>query len=215
MITPTLHAAAEGHRGALSWVWPEPVTVLSSAAVGGGLRQVSAMINFGVPLDYARMDLDVHAGEIAASLGLASDPVALLTAADVNRYQDAECDGVFVTSTVGVTKPTWAADPAGGWTDYHPGTINIVVQLPVALSESALVNAVMTTTEAKTQALLEFGVPGTGTASDAVAIVCPVARGGDRAGDEVEVFAGPRSLWGSRLALAVHDSVFKVLRSYS
>ncbi|UJH69953.1 adenosylcobinamide amidohydrolase [Ornithinimicrobium sp. INDO-MA30-4] len=211
LITPTLHPPATGHRGLLSWVWPQPVTVLSSAAVGGGLREATSMINFGVPLDYARMDLDVHASEIAKSLGMADDPVALLTAADVSRYQNAEFEGVLVTSTVGVTKPTWAADRAGGWMDYHPGTINIVVQLPVVLSESALVNAVMTLTEAKTQALVEFGVPGTGTASDAVAIVCPTAR----AGHDVEVFAGPRSLWGSRLAIAVYDSVLKVLRSYS
>ena len=54
--------------------------------------------------------------------------------------------------------------------------------------------------EAKTQALVERGVPGTGTASDAVCIVCPVD------GDE-EPFAGPRSPWGARLARATHGCV--------
>ncbi|MGB5951602.1 MAG: adenosylcobinamide amidohydrolase, partial [Ornithinimicrobium sp.] len=118
------------------------------------------------------------------------------------------------------TKPTWAAYPAGGWSDYTPGTINIVVQVPTTFSTAALVGAVMTVTEAKTQALIEQGIPGTGTASDAVAIVCPGAEvqaqkqphGQGRAARArtaapPEMFAGPRSLWGARLAIAAHRAV--------
>jgi adenosylcobinamide amidohydrolase len=58
----------------------------------------------------------------------------------------------------------------------------------------------MTATEAKTQALLEAGIRGSGTASDAVCIAAPAA--GER-----EDFAGPRSLWGARIARAVHAAV--------
>ncbi|WP_245869169.1 adenosylcobinamide amidohydrolase [Actinomadura meyerae] len=83
----------------------------------------------------------------------------------------------------------------------NPGTVNIVVAVPVRLSDAALVNAVVTATEAKTQALLEAGYPCTGTASDAV---CVAAASG---GAEHEVFAGPRSTWGSRIARAVHAAV--------
>jgi len=62
------------------------------------------------------------------------------------------------------------------------------------------VNAVMTVTEAKAQALLEMGVPGTGTASDAVCVACaPYGT--------VETFAGPRSRIGAPLARAVHAAV--------
>lgn len=50
------------------------------------------------------------------------------------------------------------------------------------------------------EALREAGIPGTGTASDAVCVLCPT-------GGPVEPFAGPRSLWGSRLARAVHAAV--------
>ncbi len=81
-----------------------------------------------------------------------------------------------------------------------PGTINILVVVPVAMSDAALVNAVMTVTEAKTQALAETGFPGTGTASDAV---CVAVR---RDGPE-EIFGGPRSEWGARIARAVHAAV--------
>lgn len=81
-----------------------------------------------------------------------------------------------------------------------PGTINILVVVPVAMSDAALVNAVMTVTEAKTQALAETGFPGTGTASDAVCVAVP------QDGPE-EMFGGPRSEWGARIARAVHAAV--------
>ena len=83
---------------------------------------------------------------------------------------------------------------------WRPGTINIIVSVPVPLGDAAYVNAVMTATEAKTQALLEAGIRATGTASDAICIAAPVA--GERAD-----FAGPRSLWGARIARAVHSAV--------
>ncbi|MFV0260291.1 MAG: adenosylcobinamide amidohydrolase [Acidimicrobiales bacterium] len=201
---PRLVPAADDHRGVLVWTWSDRGRALSSASVGGGLAQPRWALNIGVPLDYGRTDLAAHAAVMAVRLGLDGPGVALFTAADVRRRRRAEAGGVVVDATVGITKPTWAADPDGGWTDWNPrlgpGTINLVAQLPVALEAGALINAVMTMTEAKTQALLEAGVPGTGTASDAVLIRCP-----DRG--PAERFAGPRSVWGARLARAVHAAV--------
>jgi adenosylcobinamide amidohydrolase len=88
-------------------------------------------------------------------------------------------------------------------TQPRPGTINVVVVLPLPLIDAALVNAVVTATEAKTQAVLEAGYAGTGTASDAVCVACPRPRPGEAA----EIFAGPRSPWGGRVARAVHAAV--------
>ena len=62
----------------------------------------------------------------------------------------------------------------------------------------------MTATEAKTQALAEVGVPGTGTATDVVCIACP---GPASDGTAPEPYCGPRSTWGARLARAVHAAV--------
>ncbi len=45
------------------------------------------------------------------------------------------------------------------------------------------------------------GFRGTGTASDAICAAAPVAG-------EPEDFAGPRSLWGARIARAVHAAVY-------
>jgi adenosylcobinamide amidohydrolase len=116
-----------------------------------------------------------------------------------------EDEGVHAAATVGLRVPTWAAVPPGpadrelvpAW---RPGTINIIVSVPVPLRDAAYVNAVMTATEAKTQAVLEAGFRAIGTATDAICVAAPVA------GDPAD-FAGPRSLWGARIARAVHAAV--------
>lgn len=192
-------------RAVCSWAFDAPRAALSSAPVGGGSAAIDWLLNIGVPDGYFRTDLTDHARDIARRLGLTGSGTAMLTAADVHRTVRADDGGVVVDATVGVTKPTWAADVDdahgrrvdGRWV---PGTINIVVQVPVALSPAAAVNAVMTATEAKTQALFEAGVPGTGTASDAVTVVWPPVL-------PVEAFAGPRSTWGARIGRAVHAAV--------
>lgn len=85
---------------------------------------------------------------------------------------------------------------------FRPGTVNIVVTLPVALSDAALVNAVATATEAKVQALLDAGLDCSGTPTDAVCVAAP-----EPGPDGGEPFAGPRSPWGARIARAVHAAV--------
>ena len=196
---PILHPATNSHCGVLVWQWPRSMTALSSASVGGGLQRPNWLVNIGVPLHFDRTDLADHTTQIAADLGLTGGGVGLFTAADVSQVRRNTCDGVTVDTTVGVTKPTWAADPTDSYMPWEPGTINIVIQLPVGLDDGAAVNAVITVTEAKTQALHECGVPGTGTASDAV-VVWPT-------GAAAEPFAGPRSRWGGRIAQATHAAV--------
>jgi adenosylcobinamide amidohydrolase len=186
------------------WRLGAPRRVASTASCGGGVELRSWVINAQVGRDYARIDLDRHGAELAGAAGLVGDGVVMFTAAQVRGVRQAEDGGVRVDATVGLTHPTWAAEPAGDTSDEPaapvPGTINIVVQLPVRLTDAALLNALCTATEAKTQALLDAGVPGTGTASDAVTVICPPDGPADP-------FAGPRSTWGARLARAVHDAV--------
>ena len=187
-------------RPVLVWRSPEPFRCASSASVGGGVGDRAWVLNAEVALDYHHEPVE-HIARIGGELGLpAGWGVGLLTAARVLdvvvRHDD---ERVGCAATVGVSTPTWAAAPDGSWSRWAPGTINLVCWLPAPLSDAALVNAVVTATEAKSQALLEGGVPGTGTASDAVAVCCP--PGGS------EPYAGPRSTWGARLARAVHAAV--------
>ncbi|WP_203857688.1 adenosylcobinamide amidohydrolase, partial [Plantactinospora mayteni] len=80
------------------------------------------------------------------------------------------------------------------------GTVNIVALLPERLGDAALVNAVATITEAKAQALRELGLPGTGTATDAVTVLCPPDG-------PAAPYGGPRSRWGAPLARAARRAV--------
>lgn len=194
------HATTDRVRPALVWRAPKPFLCISSAPFGGGLALRSWIVNAEVPKDYDRVDMGEHAGELKAELDLSGDGVMLLTAASVEKHTAAEDDGVLASATVGLTIPTWAAAPDGDAGEWQPGTINVVAWVPARLSLAALVGAVATATEAKTQALVEAGVTGSGTASDAVCIACS-------ADGPVETFGGVRSTWGARLARAVHGAV--------
>jgi adenosylcobinamide amidohydrolase len=194
------HATTDRTRPVLVWRSPRPVLTISSGAFGGGMGLRSWVVNAEVPKTYDRRDLAAHAAELRDQLDLVGDGVVLLTAASVDRHAVAEDSSVVATATVGLTTPTWAAAPDGDAGEWQPGTVNTVAWVPVRLSLAALVGAVGTVTEAKVQALLDAGVRGSGTASDAVCIACP-------ADGPVEAFAGVRSEWGARLARAVHAAV--------
>lgn len=184
----------------LVWRFPSARTSCSTAAVGGGLAESAWVVNAQVPHGYHRVDLAQHAEEIAAACRLRRTGVVMLTAVDVGRHHDCDVDGVRVTATVGVSEPVWAAEPAAGLlSGGTAGTVNVIVELPVPMSPAGLVNLVGTVTEAKCQAFLDAGVPGTGTPSDAVTIVCPTVGS-----TSAEAFGGPRSVWGSRVATATH-----------
>ncbi|MFI6511515.1 adenosylcobinamide amidohydrolase [Streptosporangium sp. NPDC050855] len=220
------HRHEDGARLAcLLWEFGPGWRAISSAVLGGGIGPAAWALNAQVIAGYARMDPVEHLLELAP----AGPGVGMLTAASVDRFTRAADGGVEAVATVGLRVPTWAAAPEGvpdpelapmllhepaptpmllpgpgpgpGPVPVRlPGTVNIIVAVPVAMSDAALVNAVMTVTEAKTQALLEAGFSGTGTASDAVCVAVP------EHGPQ-EPFGGPRSTWGARIARAVHTAV--------
>ncbi|WP_417551355.1 adenosylcobinamide amidohydrolase [Microbispora triticiradicis] len=236
------HRAEDGARlGTLLWRFGPGWRMISSAMLGGGIGPREWVLNAQVASGYARMDPVEH----MASLGPEGPGVGMMTAASVERFRVAADGGAEAAATVGLGVPTWAASPEGvpdpglpavpqpgrrpprhapergreatretlGPEDAaacvpRPGTVNILVAVPVAFSDAALVNAVMTVTEAKTQALLEAGFPCTGTASDAVCVA--VRREGT-----AEPFGGPRSVWGARIARAVHRAVLDGARDWA
>ncbi|MGB3441256.1 MAG: adenosylcobinamide amidohydrolase [Actinophytocola sp.] len=187
--------------GAPVYVWraSSPWLAVSSGVLGGGFGERRWVVNATVSNTYDRLDPDRHLAEIAGALGLAGEGIGLLTAVDVHEVVHREDSGVRVAVTTGIgAHPTWAAGPA---TVPAPvGTINSICWLPVRLTESALVNAVATVAEAKAQALFESGVPGTGTPTDSVAVLCPPSG-------PAESFGGPRSVVGGALARAVHGAI--------
>jgi adenosylcobinamide amidohydrolase len=235
-VRPALiHRDEDGARlGALLWRFGPGWRMISSAMLGGGIGPAEWVLNAQVPAGYSRMDPVAHLISLSPEgpgVGMLTAAVVARYASAADRGAQAVATvglGVptWAASPEGVPDPgrypVTASDPAGpssvvagpglpgspasaaahglGGEPFRPGTINIVVAVPVAFCDAALVNAVMTVTEAKTQALIEAGFPCTGTASDAV---CVAVR------DEgpQELFGGPRSTWGARIARAVHRAV--------
>jgi adenosylcobinamide amidohydrolase len=173
----------------LLWRPPAPMHAIASTPHGGGMgvrRWVLIAEEHG---RRARRDLDHDLGKLGVSLGLAGRGVAMTTTGDVRAAAHTEDEGVSASVTL-------ASD----------GRVSLVAFVPERLSEAALVNAVATATEAKIQALRPDGASVTNPSSDAICILCPEdGRPHD--------FGGPRSVWGSRLARAVHAAVLDSLAS--
>ncbi|MEO3776282.1 adenosylcobinamide amidohydrolase [Micromonospora sp. B11E3] len=206
MLTePTLTSRREDGREVPLLVWRpgRPLLAVSSAPLGGGIGVRNWVVNATVPMSYHRDDPADHLAELADQLGLDGPGVGLLTGVDVAEVVTRADGGVHVWATVGLGTPVQAAaaepEPAGCPTP-RVGTVNIVVQVPARLGDAALVNAVATATEAKTQAIRELGLTATGTPTDAVAVLCP-------ADGPPVAYGGPRSTWGAPLARAVHAAV--------
>ena len=184
--------------------------MISSGVLGGGIGPREWVLNAQVPAGYARTDPARHLTELAGRFGLTGPGIGMLTAAQVTGLVARADEGAEAAVTAGLRVPTWAAAPAGlADQDLGPGTINIIVSVPVPLTDAALVNAVITATEAKTQAVLDAGFAATGTATDAV---CVAAQ--DPAGTAAEDFAGPRSAWGARIARSVYAAVLAGAAGY-
>ncbi|GIU83527.1 MAG: adenosylcobinamide amidohydrolase [Acidimicrobiales bacterium] len=208
-MQPSIRLRREGNQNlpVLVWRFPSPMLAVSSAPLGGGLGPRRWVVNAQVPPSYARRDPEHHLAKLGRSLGLPGNGVGMLTAADVRRLSTGEESGVVAVATCGLAHPTMAADPSAELQHSAVGTVNLVCILPARLSPGALVNAVVTATEAKAQAFAENDIPGTGTATDAVCILCPQEG-------VPWSFGGPRSRWGAPLALAVHRAVGAGIRRW-
>jgi adenosylcobinamide amidohydrolase len=190
------------------WRLRDPMLAISSAPLGGGVGLRHWVLNVQVPPGYDNAEPGAHLATLAREAGVEGSGAGMMTAVDVRVASTVQREGVYVDATIGVTGAMWAAadGPAeGGPGTIHPGTVNIVVALPERLSDAALVNAISTATEAKSQALWDAGLEGTGTPTDALCVLCPSGEGG-------HAYGGPRSLWGARLARAVHGAVLSGCR---
>jgi adenosylcobinamide hydrolase len=157
-----------------------PLQILSSAVVGGGLTQARVIMNRHVDINYNQPDPARDLQDFAAGYGITGPFVGLMTAAYLEgvktvtlREKDLIVSAVI---TAGFSNPTAAglSLPAG----LTPGTINMIFLIDGRLTPAAMVNAVITATEAKTDVLLQRSIstpegrPATGTSTDAIVIAC-------------------------------------------
>lgn len=185
----TLTVRLPGRHRALSWaVW------------NGGLRETTAVVWRRVTALGPDDDPRACFARCAPA-----DAVGLLTARALETYEDVARGRVRCVATVGLGNAVRAGDPPG---PFRPvGTINLLCQFEVPLSDEALVEAAAVAAEARTAAVLALGVPSrrtgrpaTGTGTDCTVVVCPAAPGGAR-------YTGTHTALGAELAEAVYEAV--------
>jgi len=190
----------------------EPLRILSSSPIGGGLRQTRYILNMHVSKGYDRNDPAPDLIECARNNGIREEFVGMMTAAyvekaclDTEKSQNTTVcalltAGLSNACTAGITPPMKS----------RPGTINIILLIDARLSDSALVNAVITATEAKCDVLRRLnwltpeGELATGTSTDAVAIAT-TGHG------ELLHYAGPTTAVGWSIAQTVRRSLEEIL----
>jgi adenosylcobinamide hydrolase len=192
----------------------QPLLCLSSAVVGGGLTETRTVINRHVDKNYLHPDPVGDLRTFAATLDIDEPFVGLMTAVYLDRVQSVTLHEANLTVaaivTAGLSNPTAAglSQPAV----LTPGTINMILLVDAQLSPAAMVNAIITATEAKTDLLLQQRIPtpdgaaATGTSTDSVVVACAGT------GNQLP-YAGPATTVGWLIGRCVRRSLAAALEN--
>ena len=186
----------------------EPLLVLSSSPVGGGLTLARFILNMHVPKGYDRPDPAQDLIACAQKNGVQETFIGMMTAAYVEKacLTIEQSQGLIVCAiltaglsnacTAGITPPA----------SVYPGTINAILLVDAHLSHAALVNSVITATEAKCDSLRRLkrfspeGEIATGTSTDTL-VVATTGRG------RALPYAGPATTVGWLIARAMRQAM--------
>jgi adenosylcobinamide hydrolase len=190
------------------------LSTLSSGVVGGGFQKTRHIINAHVDKNYFCPNPAADLRRFARASGIHENFIGMMTAAKIDSTRP-----VFLTehgltvgaiTTAGLNNSTCAGVTPPFLPSSQAGTINIIIFLDARLSRAAMVNAIITATEAKTAALQSLEArtkddqPVTGTSTDSIVIA---ATGN---GDYFK-YAGSVTLPGWLMARAVRLSIMRAL----
>jgi len=179
-----------------------PLKILSSCILGGGFTSAKFIINHHVEKNYHHGSPDEDLQRVVHQLGINENAVGMMTAVDLENTSITSQKSVCAVVTGGVSNAI-----ASGESGSSGGTINIILLVDANLSDAAMVNAVITATEAKTLALRDLNIKSrksaeiaTGTSTDSIVIACM------RKGDAIK-YAGPATSLGESIGLATRKAV--------
>lgn len=192
----------------------QPWDILSSAVVGGGWTRARVILARHVSKGYHHPYPDLDLRAFAQERGIEEPFVGLMTAVYLHRIQvinvQEHDSRLTLVMTAGFSNATSAGlTPYWHPPSFTPGTINLIFLIDGHLSPPAMVNAVITATEAKTDTLRSWGLqtrqghPATGTSTDSVVIAC-TGRGAPLP------YAGPVTVIGNMIARAVRVGLERV-----
>ncbi|HEV8439847.1 MAG TPA: adenosylcobinamide amidohydrolase [Methylomirabilota bacterium] len=192
-----------------------PLRVLSSAVLHGGLGEARAIVNLRVPRNHPCDDPPAMLGDFARRRRLPQPYVGLLTGArtELAATAVATAHGICALAVTTVGLSNRFASGRDPMAVCAPSTINTIVVVDADPSPAALVNAVITITEAKVLALHQAGIRGpdggavSGTSTDAV-VIAATGRG------RRTPFGGPASELGWTIASAVSRALTEGIRGW-
>jgi len=198
-----------------------PHQVVSSAVLNGGMIQANHIVNMKVPKAGPCTELpELTLSKYCAEFGWSGTAVGMMTAASMDSFRMTKKSEqgieVAVLVTSGLSNPRRAGDHAEhrqmASHCKQVGTINIIVITSASLTGSALIEALLVTTEAKSAALQDAGImspvsnkPATGTGTDSVAVVSGPGPGDIK-------YCGKHVLFGELLGRSVVDAVSSSLQ---
>ena len=165
-----------------------------SSGVLGGWKRVEFLFNHTIttyvedPIEYIK--------SLAKKFNM-KNYFGLLTAVPMDKLAVVRVEDVTTFVTAGVGNP-----------NEKIGTINIIIVVDGNMSDGAMVNSIITATEAKSVALLKSGLKFTGTSTDAI-IVAKTGKG------RYYEYAGYASELGKKIWMAVKKAVIESLSKWN
>lgn len=158
----------------------QPLHTISSGLSGGGIQRLHSIVNMHVVKGYDNPDPIGDLENFVRRSNVNGPYIGMMTAAYILEAELSILTAgglrVCTITTAGLSNPISA-----GLTPplkLRPGTINSIILVDGSLTEAAMVNAIMTATEAKTGLLharsehTPEGHPTTGTSTDSLVIAC-------------------------------------------
>lgn len=219
-VTAKLWSDRETHFLAISS--KQPLYTLNSSIWGGGFGIHHTLINRQVLKSYNPINPVDDMRYFLASQSLSPDDTAgMLTAAyvrDVGYHTDSLAWSDQALKSCSLNVCSWVTaglsnSARAGVTSHvvrlYPGTINTIVLIDGSMTDAAMINAVITATEAKAAMLQDLGITtlecpdsiATGTTTDAIIIAC-TQRG------ESYQYAGT----GTKLGYLIGQTVYEAAR---
>ncbi|MCK9312477.1 MAG: adenosylcobinamide amidohydrolase [Methanocorpusculum sp.] len=162
----------------------------ASSGVDGGLKNVRTVLNISVPRNFSE-DAAGYIDRISNRNGFLQPQFGLLTAVPITNLCIARYDYITVFVTAAVSDCN--------------RTINIIVTSERPFTDSALLGAMMTVTEAKMQVISARKLPTGALSTDAVVVASEKTAG------PPEEFAGPLTETGIRIMKAVSHALTEAL----
>ncbi|WP_409306108.1 adenosylcobinamide amidohydrolase [Peribacillus sp. SCS-155] len=198
---------------------PYPLKTLSSGVTGPGTGWHKQFVNRHVDKSY---DCSDHLQEMADYLRNRGfepeETVGMMTAVSLKdvafrSYQEGDLS-ILIVVTAGVGNAIDVSNHSREILSPSPGTINTWIFVNGCLSDTAFIQAVVTATEAKVKALMDYGVkdkqtgtPATGTSTDSILIAA------SQKGETVQ-YAGTITPLGILISRGIYECTIQSIKNY-